>query len=156
MTSKEGGPEDRTAEVKARSESPSITDEIAEKILRFVSWNCGTHPPEVLGAALKLASTRWDHPVPKTLPQEGDMDEGVRERDSSESVSGGAESGLPPRSISALEGVLYQDAAVWVFISAFIGLAAAWGSGMMAPWIGALIAGGLTYLGAAVAMASRG
>jgi hypothetical protein len=52
-------------------------------------------------------------------------------------------------------GIVRQDAAVWVFIAAFIGLAVAWSTGFAAPWAGALIGGGIAFLIGAIAIAAQ-
>jgi hypothetical protein len=60
-------------------------------------------------------------------------------------------------SLSEFAGLgLYDDVAVWVFITAFIGLAIAWSTGRVAPWIGALTGGVLAYLIGALVIALCG
>ena len=57
---------------------------------------------------------------------------------------------------SAGPGVLYHDATVWIFISAFAGFVLAGSTGGIVPWAGAVIGGVSAYLLAALILASRG
>jgi hypothetical protein len=65
------------------------------------------------------------------------------------------EGGIPLVPGAAGSGI-YQDAAVWVFIAAFIGLAICWSTGWTSPWLGALLGGGIAYVGGAIVIAALG
>lgn len=57
---------------------------------------------------------------------------------------------------SVVQDVHYHDATAGVFLSAFVGLAFAWATGGMAPWAGALVGGGVSYVAASLLLASPG
>jgi hypothetical protein len=48
----------------------------------------------------------------------------------------------------------YNDAAAWVFIAAFVGLAISWGTRVVAPWAGAAAGAAIAYLAGAVIIAA--
>lgn len=59
---------------------------------------------------------------------------------------------LPRRPSGPLAGF---DAASWILITAFAGMAIAWETGSVSPWVGLLIGGGAAFL-IAVGVLSRG
>jgi hypothetical protein len=156
MTADEGRPEGPTRDATSVPESVSAIDEIAERIRKYVAVNCGSHPYEILGAALRRASTRWDRAAPNAPPRDGRTDVEI-ERQTPPQLPGGDEgSESPSLAESSVEGVVYQDATVWIFMTSFAGLAIAWASGGVAPWVGAAVGCGISTLAATLVIASRG
>ena len=47
--------------------------------------------------------------------------------------------------LTAHQAALYDVAAVWVFIAAFVGMAVAWSSGWAPAWLGALTGGTIAF-----------
>jgi uncharacterized protein YjbJ (UPF0337 family) len=48
----------------------------------------------------------------------------------------------------------YKEAAAWVFIAAFVGLAISWGTGVVAPWVGVAAGAAVAFLAGGVIIAA--
>jgi hypothetical protein len=108
-----------------------------------------------------------DPPGPSRLTpgEHRDPTRPVREAASPASSSDPADPPVDPPSDPDLEGplipvhpsgpLLYVDAATWVVIAAFAGMALAWATALTPAWAGLLIGGGIAFL-IAVGITSRG
>jgi hypothetical protein len=85
------------------------------------------------------------------MPSDEETNLGAESHEGSEAVA------LRPDADRGLVGPtpLHGEAAAWVFIAAFIGMAIAWSNGALPPWAGALIGGAVVFVPAVFWIASH-